>query len=99
MEKLNNVRIFQGFFLIEFLKNRLEVLKIGDFVLNLFIVKVKIIFNSTLSCTNISSKVSKVVLKKNLELSLRQQFYLLQIFVLIVAGTDLSKKADKRDIV
>ena len=70
MEEANKVGFFQSSFLIKFLKNKLEVFKIKDPVLHFFLLELRVTFNSIPSCINKSLGVTKIFLKKSLEISL-----------------------------
>ena len=49
---------------MKFLENRLEEFKIRSLVLYLFLLKLGINFNSTLSCAEKSSRITKILFEK-----------------------------------
>ena len=49
-------------------------------------------FNSIISYVNKISRLIQILLKKNLKLNSRQQFYAILIFLLMAAKTDLHTK-------
>lgn len=65
------------------------VFKIKEQVLYFFLLKLSIVFDSTLNCVNKYSKVVKMLLKKSFKLSLEQGLYLMPIFILVPIETDL----------
>ena len=67
-EEPNKVRFFQSFFLIKFLKNGLKVFKERDLVLHLFLLKLRVTFDSALDCVDKNLEVTKIFKKKNLEI-------------------------------
>ena len=83
LEEPDKVKFFQSFLFIKVLDDTLEVLKLRSLVLNFFELKLRVPFNSTLSCIDKNSRVIKIFLKKNLKLSPYQGFYLILIFILI----------------
>ena len=74
MKGLNKVKFFLSFFLIEFLNNRLELFKVKSPVIYIFLLIIKVLFNSTLSHIKKSFGIAKIFLKKSLKLSLKQRF-------------------------
>ena len=66
-------------------------------VLYLFELKLRVLFNFTLSCINKSSRVTKILSKKNLELNPGWKSYTTPMFVLMLIKIDLftKKKGDK----
>ena len=71
------------------------MLKIRNLVLYFFKLKLWVSFNFALSYINKCSEVLKILLKKSIYLSSKQQFYLTLILILMQEGIDLSIK--KRD--
>lgn len=70
MQELNKIKFFSSFFVIKFLENRLEVIKIWGSVLYFFLLILKILFNFNSSYVNKSPRLIKIFLKKRLELIL-----------------------------
>ena len=66
-------------------------------VLHFFELKLRVLFNSTPSSINKSSRITEILLKKSLKLGLEQRFSLIPMFILILVETDLliNKKDDK----
>ena len=71
MEKPNKVEFFQSSFLIEFLKNGLEMFKVRGPVLHLFLLKLRVTFDSAPGHIDESSGVTEILSKKSLEIDLR----------------------------
>ena len=67
-EEPNKIGFFQSSLLIEFLENRLEVFKVRDPVLHLFLQKLRVTFDSALGRVDKSSGVTKILLKKSFEI-------------------------------
>ena len=67
-EEPNKVGFFRSSLLIEFLENGLEVFKVRDPVLHLFLLKLKVTFDSALGRVDKSSGVIKILLKKSLKI-------------------------------
>ena len=63
-----------------------------DLVLYLFLLKLRVTLDSTSSCVNERLGVTKILLKKSLEIYLEYGFYLSPIFMLVLAETDLPTK-------
>ena len=70
-EEPNKVGFFRSSLLIEFLENELEVFKVRSPVLYLFLLKLRVTFDSTKGCVDESSGVTKILSKKNLEIDPR----------------------------
>ena len=68
------------------------MLKEKGLVLQFFQLKLKIPLNLALNCIKESSRITKILLKKSLELGLELEFYLILIFMLILAGINLYTK-------
>ena len=58
-------------------------------VLYLFIFKLRVTFDSTLDYVNESSKVTGILLNKNLKLNPEQGFYLALMVIIVLIETDL----------
>ena len=58
-------------------------------VLYLFIFKLRVTFDSTLDYVNKSSKVTGILLNKNLKLNPEQGFYLALMVIIVLIETDL----------
>ena len=71
MKKLNKIKFFGIFFLIEFLEYRLKLFKIKNLILHLFLLKLRVTFSFTLSFITKNSRVTKIVLEKTFKLSLK----------------------------
>ena len=71
MEEANKVRFFQSFFLIEFLENGLNVFKMRDPVLHLFLLKLRVTFDFALGPVDKNSGVTEIFSKKSLNIDLR----------------------------
>ena len=67
-KELNKVRFFRSSLLIEFLENRLEVFKVRSPVLHLFLLKLRVTFDSVPGRVDKSSGVTEILLKKSLEI-------------------------------
>lgn len=61
-------------------------------VLQFFQLKLKIPLNLALSCIEESSRITKILLKKSLELGLELEFYMILMFMLVQARIDLCTK-------
>ena len=68
-EKPNKIKFFWSSFLIKFLENGLKVLKVKGPVLHLFLLKLRVTFNSAPGRVDESSRVTKILLKKSLEIN------------------------------
>ena len=68
VEEPNKVGFFRNFLLIEFLENELEVFKVRDPVLHLFLLKLRVTFDSAPGRVDESSGVIEILLKKSLEI-------------------------------
>ena len=64
----NKVRFFRSSLVIEFLENRLEIFKVRSPVLHLFLLKLRVTFDSALGRVDKSSGVTEILLKKSLEI-------------------------------
>lgn len=64
LEEFDNIRLFWGVFFIKYLENGLEIFKVKGSVLYFFLLKLRGLFDFTLSCTNKCSRVTKIFLKK-----------------------------------
>ena len=69
-EEPNKVGFFWSSLLIEFLENGLDVFKVRGLVLHLFLLKLRVMFDSTPARVNKSSGVTKILLKKGLKINL-----------------------------
>ena len=87
-EEPSEVGFFQSFFFIKFLENRLKVFQIKNLVLHLFLLKLRVKFDSALGCVNKSLGVPKILFKKSLGINPKQGFYLTLIFELVWVVTD-----------
>ena len=67
-DESNKVGFFRSSLFINFSENRLEVFKVRDAVLYLFLLKLRITFDSAPGRINESSRVTKILLKKRLEI-------------------------------
>ena len=70
-EEPNKVGFFRSSLLIEFLENRLEVFKVRDSVLHLFLLKLRVMFDSAPGRVDKSFGVTEILSKKSLEIDLR----------------------------
>ena len=68
-EEPNKVGFFWSSLLIQFLENRLEVFKVRDPVLHLFLLKLRVTFDFALGCVDESLGVTKIFSKKSLEIN------------------------------
>ena len=70
-------------------------------VLYLFLLKLRVMFNSTLSCVDKNSGVTKILSKKSLKIGSGQRSYLSSMFVLLLVEIDLliKKRNSKPDMV
>ena len=94
-KKSNNVGFVQSSLFIKFLENGLEIFKVRDLVFYLFLLKLRVTFDSAPGRVDESSGITKIFLKKSLEIDPGYGFYLTPIFMLVPAETDPSTK--KRD--
>ena len=69
MEEVNRVGFFQSSCVIEFLENGLEMFKVRDSVLHLFLLKLKVTFDSALDRVDKNLGVTKILSKKSLEIN------------------------------
>lgn len=69
--------------------------KLRSLILYLFLLKLKVLFDSVLNYIDKYFGVTKILLKKSFEICLEQKFYLIPIFVLVRTETDLP--INKRD--
>ena len=60
--------------------------------MHIFLLKLRVLFNFTLGYIDQCSGVTKILLKKSLELSLKQSFYLTLTFLLVLMETNPSTK-------
>ena len=67
-EEPNKVGFFQRSLLIEFLENGLKVFKVRGLVLYLFLLKLRVTFDSSLGRVDESLGVTKILSKKSLEI-------------------------------
>ena len=67
-EEPNKVGFFRSSLLIEFLENRLEMFKVRGLVLHLFMLKLRVTFDSARGRVDESLGVTKILLKKSLEI-------------------------------
>ena len=88
MEELNKLAFFQSFFFIKIFSNRLELFKIINLVLDLFLLKLRVIFDFFLGYVNKNSKLTKNFLKKHFKLSPRQKSDLILIFIIVSTEPD-----------
>ena len=58
-------------------------------ILPLFKLKLKILFNFTLNCINKTLEVIKIFLKKSFKINIKQSFYLVSIFILVLVETNM----------
>ena len=70
VEEPNKVGFFWSSLLIEFLENGLEVFKVRGLVLHLFLLKLRVTFDSALGRVDKSSEITKILSKKSLEIDL-----------------------------
>ena len=71
--------------------------KMSNLVLYLFLLKSKVILDSTLDYINKNSRNIKIFLKKNFKLYLGQRLYLTLFFILVLVETNpLIKKRDNK---
>ena len=70
-------------------------------VLYLFLLKLRVMFNSTLSRVDKNSGVTKILSKKSLKIGSKQRSYLSSMFVLLLVEIDLliKKRNSKPDMV
>lgn len=88
MEESNKLAFFQIFFLIKIFSNRLELFKITNLVLHLFLLRLRVIFDFFLGHVNKNSKGTKIFLKKHFKLSPRQKSDLILIFIIVSIKPD-----------
>ena len=91
-EEANKVEFFRSSLLIKFLENKLDVFKVRGLVLHLFLLKLRVTFDSALGRVNKSLGVAKILLKKSLKIDRGQGFYLTPTFMLRLVETDLPTK-------
>ena len=70
-EEPNKVRFFWSFLFIEFLGNGFEVFKVRDLVLHLFLLKLRVTFDSVPCRVDENLGVTKILSKKSLKINLR----------------------------
>ena len=67
-EEPNKVGFFQSSLLTKFLDNGLEIFKVRGLVLHLFLLKLRVTFDSAPGYVDESSGVTEILLKKSLEI-------------------------------
>ena len=69
-EEINKVRFFLSSFLIKFLENRLKMFKVRASILHLFLLKLRVMFDSALGYVDKSLRVAEIFSKKSLKINL-----------------------------